>query len=282
MSSFFSALGAPFRRLVGSDKPVVTVVELQGPIGAEARPGRGLSAYSVESSLKKAFKRKSSKAVVLAINSPGGAPAQARMIMERARGLAREKQIPCISYIEDVGASGGYLIALAGEEILADPFAIVGSIGVVSAGFGFQDAIEKLGVERRVHTAGTNKVRLDPFRPERPEDAEKLEKILDDTHQLFIDLVKTHRGDKLKGDHEAIFSGDFFLAGEGAELGLVDETGDLREILKSRYGNDVKLKMISAQRAGLLGKLGASIMGGLVDAVALKLKGEGLNARLGR
>ncbi|GGY41440.1 S49 family peptidase [Parvularcula lutaonensis] len=282
MSSVLNALGAPFRRLLGTDKPTVTVVELQGPIGIEARPGRGLSAYSVESSLKKAFRRKSSKAVVLAINSPGGAPAQARMIMERARGLALEKQIPCISYIEDVGASGGYLIALAGEEILADPFAIVGSIGVVSAGFGFHDAIAKIGVERRVHTAGEKKLRLDPFMPEKPEDAEKLETILDETHRIFIDLVKTHRGDRLKGDESEIFSGDFFLAGKGEELGLVDGVGDLRQILKSRYGTDVKIKVITAQRAGLLGKLGAQIMGGLVDAVAVRLKNDGLNARLGR
>ncbi|NNU15025.1 S49 family peptidase [Parvularcula sp. ZS-1/3] len=276
-----SFLTAPFR-IFGSNRPIVTVVELQGPIGADARPGRGLSAYSVESSLKKAFKRKNSKAVVLAINSPGGAPTQARMIMARARGLAIETQLPVISFIEDVGASGGYLIALAGEEIIADPFAIVGSIGVVSAGFGFQDAIDKIGVERRVYTSGTNKVRLDPFRAEKEEDRQKLEGILEETHEIFIDLVKERRGDRITGPEEEVFSGDFFLAQKGKELGLIDEVGDLRQILKSRYGNDVKIKQISAQRAGLLGKLGAAISSGLVDAIAMRLASDDLRSRLGR
>jgi signal peptide peptidase SppA len=276
---FFSALAAPFRKLTGTSKPTVTVVELQGPIGADAKPGRGLSAYSVENSLKKAFKRKNAKAVVLAINSPGGAPAQARMIMERARGLALEKQLPLISYIEDVGASGGYLIALAGEEIIADPFAIVGSVGVVSASFGFQDAIAKLGIERRVHTAGSNKVRLDPFREERPEDAAKLDALLEQTHTIFKDIVRARRGKRIEGHEEKVFSADFYLAGEALELGLIDEVGDLRQVLKSRYGNDVRIKLISAARAGLLGKLGASFATELVAAAALKVKGEAIAPR---
>lgn len=281
MSSFFSILKAPLRFLTGN-KPLVTILELHGTISTDARPGRGLSASSVESGVKKAFRNKNAKAVVVSINSPGGAPAQARMITERIRHLSREKELPVIAYIEDVGASGGYMIALAGEEILADPFAIVGSIGVVAASFGFQDAIEKLGVERRVHTAGTNKVRLDPFRPEKPEDAEKLENILDQTHALFIDMVKRRRGDRITGPDEKVFSGDFFLAGEGEELGLIDGTGDLLSILKERYGNDVKVKHISASHAGLLGKLGASFAGSIVDAVALRLTSESLRARLGR
>lgn len=279
--SLFSVLRAPFRRFT-DNKPQVTVVELQGAIGLGARPGRGLSASSVEEPLKKAFKNKKAKAVVLAINSPGGAPAQARMIMERIRCLALETQLPVISYIEDVGASGGYLIALAGEEILADPFAIVGSVGVVSAGFGFQEAIEKLGVERRVYTSGTNKVRLDPFRAEKPEDKEKLEGILEETHEIFIDLVKSQRGDRIEGPDETVFSGDFFLASKGQELGLIDGVGDLRQILKSRYGNDVQVKIISPQKSGLLSRLGASVAGGLVDAVAGRLETDALRSRLGR
>jgi signal peptide peptidase SppA len=258
------------------------IVEMKGAIGADARPGRGLSLYAVEGSLRRAFRKKSAKAVVLAINSPGGAPAQARMIMERARQLSIEKQIPLIAYIEDVGASGGYLIALAGEEILADPFAIVGSIGVVAAGFGFTDAIDKLGIERRVHTAGTNKVRLDPFREEREEDREKLKAILDETHRIFIDLVKTRRGDRLTGDDDKVFSGDFFLAEEGKRLGLVDEIGDLRVILKERYGADLKTKWIAAGRGGLVGLLGGSLSAGFVDALAARLDEQAARARLGR
>lgn len=279
--SIRSLLRAPLRLFTGN-KPQVAVVQLHGAIGVDARPGRGLSANSVEAALKKAFRDKSAKAVVLSINSPGGAPAQSRMIMERARALSLESQVPIISYIEDVGASGGYLIALAGEEIIADPFAIVGSIGVVSAGFGFQDAIEKLGVERRVYTSGTNKVRLDPFRAEKPEDKQKLENLLAETHEIFIDLVKTSRGDRITGPADQVFSGDFFLASKGKEWGLIDEIGDLRQILKSRYGTDVVVNVISSNRGGLLSRLGASFSAGLVDAAASRLELEGLKARLGR
>lgn len=269
-------------RWFSSDKPIVTVVSLQGAIGADARPGRGLSTSSIEPSLKKAFKKTDRvRAVVLAINSPGGAPAQARMIMERARGLAREKQVPLISYIEDIGASGGYLIAIAGEEILADPFAIVGSIGVVSAGFGFQDAISRIGVERRVTTAGTNKWRLDPFQEQRPEDRAKLEGVLEETHRLFIDLVRQRRGDRITGPDDKVFSGDFFLAGEGEALGLIDGVGDLRELMKERFGQDVEFRMVNSGRSGLLALLSSSIAGALIDTASIKLKGEALRARMG-
>jgi ClpP class serine protease len=181
-----------------------------------------------------------------------------------------------------VGASGGYLIALAGEEIIADPFAIVGSIGVVSASFGFQDAIAKLGIERRVHTAGTNKARLDPFREERPEDAAKLDALLEQTHTIFKDIVRTRRGNRIEGHEEKVFSADFYLAGEALEYGLIDQVGDLRQILKERYGNDVRIKLISAARAGLLGKLGASFATELVAASAMKLKGDALRSLTGR
>jgi signal peptide peptidase SppA len=274
-------LTAPIRKL-RNNAPLVMVVEMKGAIGADARPGRGLSLMAVDGSLKKAFRRKKAKAVVLAINSPGGAPAQARMIMERARQLSIEKQIPLLSYIEDVGASGGYLIALAGEEIIADPFAIVGSIGVVAASFGFQDAIAKLGIERRVHTAGSNKVRLDPFREEKPEDRAKLEAILEETHRLFIELVKTRRGDRITGDPEVVFSGDFFLAEEGRRLGLVDEVGDLRVILKERYGADLRTKWIAAGRGGLVGLLGGDLAAGAVSALLARIEDREARGRLGR
>lgn len=272
---------APWRWF-SSDKPIVTVVAIEGPIAADARPGRGFSASSIEPSLKKAFrKRPNVKAVVLAINSPGGAPAQARMVMERARGLAREKKLPLISYIEDVGASGGYLVALAGDEILADPFAIVGSIGVVSAGFGFHDAIGRIGVERRVTTAGTNKWRLDPFQEQRAEDREKLKSVLSDTHDIFIDLVKKRRGDRIKGPDEQVFSGDFFLAGEGEKLGLIDGTGDMRALLKARYGDDTVFHLVNRSRGGVLGLLSARLADGFVTGILARLREENLRARLG-
>ncbi|MEM9809889.1 MAG: S49 family peptidase [Pseudomonadota bacterium] len=281
MSRLLKALRAPFR-LFRSEVPLVQVVELQGAIAPSSRGSKSMSAASVDSGLVKAFKNKDAKAVVIAINSPGGSPAQARMISERIRLLSIEKQIPAYAYIEDIGASGGYMIAVAGEEIWADPFAIVGSIGVISAGFGFQELIEKAGVERRVHTAGTNKMRLDPFQPQKDEDRAKLKAILDKTHALFIEMVKTRRGERIKGPDDTVFSGDFFLAGEGRELGLVDEIGDLRALLKERFGHDVKINRISAQRSGLLARLGAGLSGGLVDAAAEKAEEQALRAQFGR
>lgn len=268
--------------LFSSNTPFVTVVDLQGAIGAGMRPGRGLSARGIDKALVKAFKNKKAKAVVLAINSPGGSPAQARMISDRIRHLALEKQLPVLSYIEDIGASGGYMIAVAGEEILADPFAIVGSIGVISAGFGFQDAIAKLGVERRVNTAGTNKMRLDPFQEQKDEDREKLKGLLDNTHQLFIDMVKKRRGDRITGDPEKVFSGDFFLAEEARELGLIDEIGDLRAILKQRYGNDVEIREVNAKPSGIAALLGGSVFSGLVDDISAKWETDALRGRFGR
>ncbi|MEM7739286.1 MAG: S49 family peptidase [Pseudomonadota bacterium] len=280
MSRLSSLLFAPFRRFF-PPTPLVTVVELRGAIGAGGPGGRSLSASSVEASLAKAFKNKVSKAVVVSINSPGGAPAQSRMIMERIRGLSIEKQIPVISYIEDVGASGGYMLALAGEDIFADPFAIVGSIGVISAGFGFQDLIAKAGVERRVHTAGTNKLRMDPFQPEKDEDREKFSTLLAETHTLFKDMVRKSRGDRLKGDDDVAFSGDFFLASEGEALGLIDGTGDLRAILKDRYGNDVKIVTINAQKSGLLSKLSGRLSASIVDAAMQRIDDKALRSRFG-
>ncbi len=280
MSRLASLLFAPFRRFFPKT-PLVTVVELRGAIGAGGPGGRSMSASSVEASLVKAFKNKDSKAVVVSINSPGGAPAQSRMIMERIRSLSIEKQIPVISYIEDVGASGGYMIALAGDEILADPFAIVGSIGVISAGFGFQDLIAKAGVERRVHTAGTNKMRLDPFQEEKEEDREKFSALLNDSHQLFIDMVKKSRGDRIVGDPAVAFSGDFFLADEGVELGLIDGTGDLRAILKDRYGLDVKIQTISSQKQGLFARLTSGAATAVVDAAFQRIDDKTLRSRFG-
>ena len=280
MSRFLSFLSAPLRRFV-PPTPLVTVVELRGAIGTSTPGGKSLTASAVDSSLVKAFKNTKSKAVVVAINSPGGSPAQSRMIMDRIRSLSLEKQIPVISYIEDVGASGGYMLALAGEEILADPFAIVGSIGVIAAGFGFQDLIAKAGVERRVHTAGTNKMRLDPFQPEKEEDREKFASLLSETHELFIEMVKKSRGDKIIGDPEQVFSGDFFLASEAQALGLIDGTGDLRALLKDRFGLDVKIQTINPQKSGLLGRLAAEVSTGFVDTMLQRLDDKALRSRFG-
>lgn len=232
---------------------VIPVVQLHGAImsgGSRFRPALNLA--SVGPLLEKAFKLKDSPAVALTINSPGGSPVQSRMIYQRIRTLAEEHNKTVLVFVEDVAASGGYMIAIAGDEIIADPTSIVGSIGVVSGGFGFPELLKKLGVERRVYTAGENKVMLDPFQPEKASDIEYLKTLQLDIHDVFISMVKERRGIRLVDDAE-VFSGLFWTGRKSFELGLIDGLGSLRETIKARYGKTAKLELISAQR-GLFGK----------------------------
>lgn len=239
----------------GAPDPVVAAVTLEGVIAPESRTQRALNLEAVEKPLIKAFEVSGAKAVVLIINSPGGSPTQSRMIHDRVRELSATHKVPVITYIEDVGASGGYMIALSGEEIFADPFAIVGSIGVISAGFGFPETLKKLGVERRVYTSGTSKSQLDPFRDESPADVEKLEQILAKTHALFIDMVKDRRGGRLNGADDALFNGAFWVASDAEAHGLIDRQGDLRALLKERFGDNVKIQKIETGKKSLVAKL---------------------------
>ena len=275
-----SKLSRALRRLpfVPDAKPVVALVRLEGAIMPDARPGRGLSAQDADKPLRKAFASKP-KAVVIAVNSPGGAPAQSRMIHDRIRGLAAQHGVPVIAYAEDVAASGGYMIALAGDEILADPFAIVGSVGVIAAGFGFQDAIGKLGIERRVHTAGENKSQLDPFRPEEPEDATRLEDLLTKTHVLFRAMVLDRRAGRL--EDEGLLDGRYWLAGDAVALGLIDGVGDLRTILKERYGPDLRVKPYETKSGNLLARLLPGRAGLDAEAVLAGIEARGLWGRFG-
>jgi len=235
-----------------SDAITIPVVRLHGTIMAGAGPMRqSLSLASTAGLLEKAFSI-SSPAVAISVNSPGGSPVQSRLIYRRIRDLAEEKKRTVFVFVEDVAASGGYMIALAGDEIIADPSSIVGSIGVVSAGFGFQDLIKKIGVERRVHTSGRNKAILDPFQPEKEEDVERLKALQEEVHQTFISLVRQRRGAKL-ADHDDLFTGLFWTGERGLTLGLVDAIGDMRSFLKQRYGPKTRLKLVSAPR-GLLGR----------------------------
>lgn len=228
---------------------VIPVVRLNGMIMASGGPLRQtLSLAGVAPVLEKAFTLKGSPAVALSINSPGGSPVQSRLIFQRIRDLAAENGRDVIVFCEDVAASGGYMIACAGDEIVADPSSIVGSIGVVSGGFGFVELLGKLGIERRVHTAGQNKAILDPFRPERDEDIEHLKALQLEVHETFIDLVKARRGAKLVDD-PALFTGLFWSGRKAATLGLVDRVGDLRGVLRERYGPKVKPVTIQAKRS---------------------------------
>jgi signal peptide peptidase SppA len=220
-------------------RPVVAVVKLHGVISPAATPiGRGsINLGAVESALTRAFHHDRLVAVALAVNSPGGAATQSAMVAERIRGLATERRVPVLGFCEDVAASGGYWLACAADEIYAHATSLVGSIGVVSAGFGVAGLLERFGVERRVHTAGTRKVRLDPFRPERQEDVAWLAGLQGELHEQFVAWVRQRRGDKLTGATDELFSGEVWTGAKAVELGLVDGLGTLRGVLDKRYPN---------------------------------------------
>jgi serine protease SohB len=238
-----------------SDTPVVPVVRLSGIIGTVTQWRPGLTLASQAKVLDKAFGVRNARAVALLINSPGGSPAQSHLIFRRIRELAAEKKLPVLAFVEDVGASGGYMLSCAADEIFADPFSVVGSIGVVSGGFGFEKLIDKIGIERRLHTSGERKAMLDPFLPEKPEDVERLKTIQKDIHEHFIALVKDRRGARLAGTDETLFSGEFWTAPGALELGLIDGIGELRSVLRARYGEKVRTPLISAERGSLVRRL---------------------------
>ncbi|MEM6727727.1 MAG: S49 family peptidase [Pseudomonadota bacterium] len=240
--------------------PVVSVVRLDGLIAS----GRGLNDSGMAPILEKAFAVKS-EAVALIINSPGGSPVQSALIGARIRRLAEEKERPVYAFVEDVAASGGYWLAAAADEIFVDDCSVIGSIGVISAGFGFTEAIGKLGVERRVHTAGTSKSMRDPFKPEKSEDVERLKVLLEDIHGTFIDHVKTRRAAKL-ADDDRLFTGEIWVGRKGVDVGLADAVGHIVPTLKERFGDKVRLRGFSRRRS-ILNRIGAKALLDLNHAV---------------
>lgn len=255
---------ARVRRLVSGDAPVVPVVRLEGVIIAGGRGAQALNLVRVEKAIEKAFSFEDAPAVALLINSPGGSPVQSKLIHDRIRQLAEEKKKPVLAFCEDAAASGGYMIAVAADEIFCDPASIVGSIGVISASFGFTEAMEKIGVERRLRTAGDNKTLMDPFSPLRPEQEERLDRMMDAIHQVFIDLVKSRRGDRLKPDPE-IFSGAIYTGKDAEGAGLVDGLTDMRAELRERFGEEVRARVINPPRGGALARLMPTAAAALAD-----------------
>ncbi len=228
--------------------PVVSVLRLSGVIGQVGPARSGLTLEGLEKSIERAFSGSHVKTVALVINSPGGSPVQSAQIARRIRELADENDIPVVAFTEDVAASGGYWLACAADEIFADANSIIGSIGVVSAGFGFTDAIDRLGVERRVHTMGKRKGMLDPFLPEAPEDIARLKAIQMDIHESFKNMVLDRRGDKLTSpDTDELFEGDIWTGSQAQALGLIDGLGDLRPTMCEVHGERVKFRTISAK-----------------------------------
>lgn len=252
-----------FIPFVKSD-PVVPVIRLSGAIAASARGGT-LSDQMLAEPIEKAFKRGKPVAVALSINSPGGSPAQSSLIAARIRRLAEEKKIPVHAFVEDVAASGGYWLACAADDIWVDDSSIVGSIGVISASFGLHEAIGKLGIERRVHTAGKDKSMLDPFRPEREEDIERLKSLQAQIHDSFIAHVKKHRGAKLTDDQD-LFTGEFWVGQKGVDLGLADGIAHLVPKMKELYGDKVKFAPVGPKR-GLLQRFGTSLTADITASI---------------
>ena len=240
--------------------PNVAVLRLSGVISPSGRPFSGsLNLANVATPIQQAFSLRGVRAVALSVNSPGGSPVQSALIARRVRSLAREKEIPVFAFIEDIAASGGYWLACAADEIFAEPSSIVGSIGVVSAGFGFQDAMKRLGIERRVYTQGRHKAILDPFKPEDPEDIERLKLLQQDIFQDFKDHVRERRGKRLKGDDDTLFNGDVWTGGRAKEMGLVDGLGDLRTVLRDRFGERVRLRTVGTSKRWFRRRLGFAL-----------------------
>ena len=270
---------------------LVPVVRLSGTIGAVTPLRPGMSLAGVAKILERAFAMKNAKAVAVVINSPGGSPVQSRLIYLRIRQLAVEKKLPVLVFVEDVAASGGYMIACAGDEIFCDPSSILGSIGVVGGSFGFQDLIKKIGVERRLYTAGEHKATLDPFLPENPDDVARLKVIQREIHATFIALVKQSRGVRLKGSDDFLFSGEYWAGDTSVTLGLADAIGDLRTILRARYGDKVRTPVVAPPTgllSGLLGRkagAGTSVLRegltGLPDELISSLEERAIWAKFG-
>ncbi len=236
--------------------PVVTHVTLSGAIGIGTPMRPALTFKSANTLLERAFGKKGIAAVAVSINSPGGSPVQSALIHTRIRELSAEHKVPVLVFCEDVAASGGYWLACAGDEIYADESSVIGSIGVISAGFGFVEALRKLGIERRVHTSGEAKSMLDPFKPERPEDVEHLLSLQADVHQSFKSLVKSRRGAKLSDADQEIFSGAFWSGRQALAKGLIDGLGHMHQVLRQKFGEKVVIRAVTAPQGFGLRRLG--------------------------
>jgi signal peptide peptidase SppA len=236
--------------------PNIAVIRLAGVISSNAKVRNSISFESLNPIIEKAFGLSKLAAICLVINSPGGSPVQSELIAKRIRALAAEKEVPVFSFIEDVGASGGYWLACAGDEIYASVSSIVGSIGVISGGFGLNEAISKLGIERRIYTSGKNKSILDPFMPEKQSDVKLIKMVQEQIHQHFIDYVKSRRRAKLTQTDDILFNGEFWTGKIAHDYGIIDGIDDLYSFIKNRFGADINLRIMEPKSSWVQNKLG--------------------------
>lgn len=264
-------------------RPRVALVRLSGLITPRPGLGAGLSLATVGPVLERAFSLRGISAVFLAINSPGGSAVQSSLIATRIRQLAEERKLPVVACVEDAAASGGYWLACAADEIVADPASILGSIGVIASGFGLQGALERIGVERRIHTAGEEKSFWDPFRPERPEDVARLDSLLAALHGEFMGWVRSRRGDRLRAtEADGLFTGRFWTGRRAVELGLADRLGDAHGEARRRFGDKVRLIPVGARRRPLLMRFLPGVAAArAADGVLAALEERAAWARLG-
>ena len=256
LTRIFDKFGIPIFR---KPKPVVAVLRFSGVIGQVGNPIRqGIYADGFIKPIEQAFNLKNLVCVAVQINSPGGSPVQSSLIFKRIRSLAEEKDVPVIAFAEDAAASGGYLLACAADEIFADESSIIGSIGVVSSGFGFVELLEKLGIERRVYTAGKSKAMLDPFKEEKVEDVARLKELQEDVHNTFRSIVKSRRGDRIVVSDEEVYTGAFWTGRRAKEMGLIDGIGELTKTMQEKYGEKVVFKPVGEKKSWLKQRLSAS------------------------
>lgn len=259
---------------------LVAVLRLEGVIMSRTSVRGGLSLSTLQSRLDDIYSMPGLSAVALEINSPGGSPVQSALILDRIRDLAHKKDVPILAFCEDVAASGGYMLALAGDEIYGHAASIIGSIGVVSGGFGFPDLMEKLGIERRLYTAGDRKTMLDPFEKEKTGDVERIKSLQKNIHRYFINCVKKRRGRRLKGAEKDLFSGDIFTGEEALDFGLIDALGDMNSILRERFGDKVRFKRFEEKKPRLGALLGLNAAAETKAEMGVKQAMEQVEARL--
>jgi len=262
----------------------IPTLRLSGIIGQAGMFRSGLTLNSLDKLIDKLFSDKKSPAVALIINSPGGSPTQSSLIADRIITKSKEKKKKVLAFVEDVAASGGYWLACCADEIFIDQNSVVGSIGVISPGFGFVEFIKKIGVERRIYTSGKSKSFLDPFKAEKEEDIERLKSIQEQIHENFISYVKSRRGEKLKeNNYSEIFSGLFWVGQKAIELGLADKLGSIHEIVKQKFGEKAKIKFIDQKKSFIQRRLSSSLPNSIIDADKLieKIEEKALWSRYG-